>query len=124
MPTAHALIDRTSDFSFPSDHATTVGAVAAALWLANRRFGLVAGVLALLMAFSRVYVGVHYPGDVLGGLTLGAGTVLFLWPLADRLLRPVLRRLDDSRLAFLVSGAAGSTPVPRQARSGARGNRR
>jgi membrane-associated phospholipid phosphatase len=105
MPTVHVLIDRTSDFSFPSDHATAVGAVAAGLWLANRRLGIVASLLALLMAFSRVYVGAHYPGDVLAGLLLGAGIVVGLWPVAGRLLRPVIRRLGDSPLAFLVSGS-------------------
>src|SRR5205823_628254 len=85
-PAAHVLVDRTSDFSFPSDHATAVGAVAAGLWLANRRFGLVATALALLMAFTRVYVGAHYPGDVIGGLLLGAVVVLVLWPGAEPLL--------------------------------------
>ena len=103
MPTAHVLIDRTSDFSFPSDHATAVGAVAAGLWLANRRLGLLAGGLALLMAFSRIYVGAHYPGDVLGGLVVGAGVVVVLWPLATRLLLPVLRMVDASPFALLLS---------------------
>lgn len=107
MPAAHVLIDRTSDFSFPSDHATAVGAVAAALWLANRRLGFIAGALALLMAFSRVYVGAHYPGDTAAGLLLGGGTVLLLWPLVERALLPALEKLDDSPLAFLVSGAVG-----------------
>ena len=54
------------------------------------------------MAFSRVYVGVHYPGDVAGGLILGAVTVLVLWPVAERSLRPVLRRIDESPLAILL----------------------
>jgi membrane-associated phospholipid phosphatase len=108
MPAAHVLIDRTSDFSFPSDHATAVGAVAAGLWLANRRFGLLSGVLALLMAFARVYVGAHYPGDVLGGLVVGAGIVAGLWPLVHRLIRPVLGRLDRSPLAILVTRSTGS----------------
>jgi membrane-associated phospholipid phosphatase len=105
MPAAHVLIAHTADFSFPSDHATVVGAVAAGLWLANRRLGLVAAGLALLMAFSRVYVGAHYPGDVLGGLALGAAVVVLLWPLIERMLRPVLARLGASPLAFLVIGA-------------------
>jgi undecaprenyl-diphosphatase len=57
MPTAHVLITRTSDFSFPSDHATAVGAVAAGLWLTHHRLGLLAAGLAVVMAFARVYVG-------------------------------------------------------------------
>lgn len=38
----------------------------------NRRWGSVAAALAVVMAFARVYVGAHYPGDVLAGLALGA----------------------------------------------------
>ena len=110
MPAAHVLIDRTTDFSFPSDHATAVGAVAAGLWLANRRLGRLTAGLAILMAFARVYVGAHYPGDVLGGLVVGAAFVLVLWPLASRLLGPVLAAIDRSPLDFLL-GSAHDTVV-------------
>jgi membrane-associated phospholipid phosphatase len=113
MPTAHVLIDRTSDFSFPSDHATAVGAVAAGLWLANRRFGLWAGGLALLMAFSRVYVGAHYPGDVVGGLLVGSSVVIMLWPVASRILDPVLKVVGATPLAVLLS----RTSPPRRGRT-------
>ena len=70
------LVDKTKDSSFPSDHATAAAAVAAGLWLAGRQLGSnrqasIAMGAALLLAFSRVYVGAHYPGDVIGGLALG-----------------------------------------------------
>ena len=71
MTNVHVLVDKTTDFSFPSDHATVAGAVAVGLTFANRRWGIVASVVAVLMAFTRVYVGAHYPGDVLAGLSLG-----------------------------------------------------
>ena len=74
MTGVHLLVDKTTDFSFPSDHATAAGAVAVGLLLTNRRWGIIAGVLAVVMAFTRVYVGAHYPADVLAGLALG-GTV-------------------------------------------------
>lgn len=106
MPTAHVLITRTSDFSFPSDHATAVGAVTAGLWLANRRLGLLAAGLAVVMAFARVYVGAHYPGDVAAGLLLGAVIVVGLQPIARRILRPVLSRLSESPLRLLVASRA------------------
>lgn len=98
----HVLIDRTTDFSFPSDHATTVGAVAVGLLLVERRLGLIATVAALAMAFTRVYVGAHYPLDVLAGLVLG-GTVAFtgarlLVPLLER----ILERLTASRAGVIV----------------------
>ena len=74
MTGVHLLVDKTTDFSFPSDHATAAGAVAVGLLLINRRWGMISGLLAVVMAFTRVYVGAHYPADVLAGLALG-GTV-------------------------------------------------
>jgi membrane-associated phospholipid phosphatase len=71
LANVHVLIDRTSDVSFPSDHATAVGAVAVGLWFTSRRIGIVAVIGAVFMAFARVYCGAHYPGDVLAGLALG-----------------------------------------------------
>lgn len=59
------------DWSFPSNHSAIAGAAAVALALAVRRLALLAVPLALLMAFSRVFVGVHYPHDVALGLLLG-----------------------------------------------------
>jgi undecaprenyl-diphosphatase len=87
--TGELPVDRSTDFSFPSDHAVMAGSATAGLFLVNRRLGLVSLVLALLMAFTRVYVGAHFPGDVLAGLLLGAAVSLggFL------LLRPVLLRI-------------------------------
>lgn len=76
MADVHVLISRTTDFSLPSDHATVAGAVAAGLFLANRKWGIIAVVAAVIMAFTRVYVGAHYPGDVLAGLALGSGVTV------------------------------------------------
>ncbi|MCX4542085.1 phosphatase PAP2 family protein [Streptomyces sp. NBC_01565] len=59
------------DWSFPSNHSAIAGAAAVALALAVRRLAAVTIPLALLMAFSRVFVGVHYPHDVTLGLLLG-----------------------------------------------------
>jgi membrane-associated phospholipid phosphatase len=83
------LAGRTSDFSFPSDHAVMVGAATAGLLLVSRRLGLLAAAAALLMAFARVYIGAHYPWDVAAGLALGAAVALTSW----LLLRVPLTRL-------------------------------
>jgi membrane-associated phospholipid phosphatase len=72
-PDALVLVARSADSSFPSDHACVVGAVTAALFFVDRRLAVVSGVLALLMAFARVYVGAHWPVDVVAGLVFGAG---------------------------------------------------
>jgi undecaprenyl-diphosphatase len=59
------------DWSFPSNHATIAGASAVALALVRRTLLWLTVPLAVLMAFSRVFVGVHYPHDVVAGLALG-----------------------------------------------------
>ncbi|MGI5197217.1 phosphatase PAP2 family protein [Streptomyces sp. CA-288835] len=60
------------DWSFPSNHATIAGAATVALALTWRGILWLTAPMALLMAFSRVFVGVHYPHDTVAGLVLGA----------------------------------------------------
>ena len=103
----HLLVAKSADFSFPSDHATTVGAVACGLLLVNRRFGTVAVVGALMMAFARVYVGAHYPSDVLVGLTIGAAVAGVGARFVTPLIASLLRRIATTPLRALIS----STPV-------------
>ncbi|MFC4149020.1 phosphatase PAP2 family protein [Micromonospora mangrovi] len=80
------------DWSFPSNHATIAGALAAATLLLHRRLGLfVAAPLALLAAISRTFVGVHYPHDVAAGLLIGAVVATVVTPLAARPLAEALR---------------------------------
>lgn len=72
------------DWSFPSNHATIAGAAAVALALTGRALLWLTAPLALLMAFSRVFVGVHYPHDVAAGLALGALVALTVVRLTAR----------------------------------------
>ncbi|MFX0593233.1 phosphatase PAP2 family protein [Melissospora conviva] len=61
----------TGDWSFPSNHSTIAGALAAAVFLLSRRLGWIALLIGMLSAFSRVFVGVHYPHDVVFGFLYG-----------------------------------------------------
>ncbi|AKN73082.1 membrane protein [Streptomyces sp. PBH53] len=97
------LVAGKTDFSFVSDHATITMALGVGLFVANRRFGLAGIGLALLEGFCRVYMGVHYPTDVVGGFALGTAVVLLLSPLAMALLTPLVRAVERSpRLGRLV----------------------
>ncbi|MBN9220341.1 MAG: phosphatase PAP2 family protein [Mesorhizobium sp.] len=91
----HLIIDRTVDFSFPSDHATASFAIAAAFLvhgLSRRGFWFLA--VALLIGLSRVYLGTHYVSDILGGAATGF--------LAAAVVRLAYR--ENTRLDRLVTG--------------------
>lgn len=66
------LFYQPSDSSFPSNPAAVAFAFATGVWLRNRRAGTLMYGLAALFAFSRVYTGVCYPLDVIGGAAIGA----------------------------------------------------
>ncbi|RGO23964.1 PAP2 family protein [Dorea sp. OM02-2LB] len=66
------LIARPHDFSFPSGHTAASFAAVTALYLADeKKLWKISCVVAVLIAFSRLYLYVHYPTDVLGGLAVG-----------------------------------------------------
>lgn len=118
------LVGRANDYAFPSDHSVVAGglvtAILLALWrvhaagAAGAREGrplpggapigvlaAIAAVLGLMLCFARVYVGAHYPGDVVAGFLLGAVVVVIasvLRPLAEVLAGLLLK----TPLAVLV----------------------
>lgn len=101
------LISGKTDYSFVSDHATITMAMGVALFVADRRFGVVGIGLALVEGFCRVYMGVHYPTDVIGGFALGTAVALLLSPLAMALLTPVLKAVEGSAWGGWVVSSGG-----------------
>ncbi|MET7735809.1 phosphatase PAP2 family protein [Streptomyces sp. NPDC005402] len=102
------LVSGKTDYSFVSDHATITMAMAVALFVTNRKFGLVGIGLALLEGFCRVYMGVHYPTDVVGGFALGTAVALLLSPLAMALLTPLAKAVErSSKGAWIVRARDG-----------------
>ncbi len=95
------LIDQSRSWSFASSHAANMSAVATTVWIFFRRgpliertFTWITIAYAILVAFSRVYVGVHYPGDVLAGIMIGAiwASIVYLafsWVMKNFLHRPL-----------------------------------
>jgi undecaprenyl-diphosphatase len=99
----HLFSHHAADPGFPSDHATAAFAIAVALLLRKRGWGIFALVAAAIVSVGRVALGLHYPSDVLAGALLGAAAALVLWlplirarvdALADFAGRPWDRALD------------------------------
>ncbi|MFJ8592369.1 phosphatase PAP2 family protein [Streptomyces sp. NPDC093598] len=90
------------DWSFPSNHAAIAAAAAVALLFVSRRLGAVAVVAAVAMAASRVWVGAHYPHDVVAGLALGALVALLLTAAVRSRPDALARRLSATRLRPLL----------------------
>jgi undecaprenyl-diphosphatase len=76
LPTFRSPPDLENWSSFPSDNATYLFAIAAGFWLISRGWGLFYGVVAAYVALARVFVGIHYPSDVLVGALIGIATSL------------------------------------------------
>lgn len=65
------LVEALSDYSFPSGHTVAAFEAATVMMIRHRKVGIAFLVLAILIAFSRLYLFVHYPTDVLAGAVLG-----------------------------------------------------
>ncbi len=110
-PDPEPIVHLPATASFPSGHSTVAFACATALTLAVPRLALPFYALAALIAFSRVYVGVHYPGDIVAGALLGVIVGLVV-ARAGRVLRQV------------AVGGATAPPTPRAGPTRSRRRRR
>lgn len=87
---AETLFYWPTDPSFPSNAAAVLFGLALGMWFTNRKAGVVLFVLACLWSFARVYCGVHYPLDIVGGAAIGfvVSYIVYkgLWPVAEPVL--------------------------------------
>lgn len=123
-PAALVLVGRTTDPSFPSDHAVVAGSACVAVWLVSRRLGIAAAATAVLLAASRVYVGVHYPVDVLVGLAEGGVVAVVVWLAACDAVARWVQRLRGTGIGSRFLGAPGTTGMRYGLRPGRTGLRR
>ena len=95
-PGIDLLIEAPTDFSFPSGHTNASFVFATVIFCINKKWGVGAFVLAALIAFSRLYLYVHYPTDVLAGIVCGifAGWITVFW------LRKLLTRFPRLEVFF------------------------
>jgi undecaprenyl-diphosphatase len=116
------LVGCSGSFSFPSNHSLNVFTVAAIFAHFFRRAALPAFFIALLVAFSRIYIGVHYPSDVIAGAVAGgmiAGSIVFLYTWSSErfakephttILSLILLGITFFRYYYLVAGPVGLGP--------------
>lgn len=88
------LIAPPTDYSFPSGHTLSSFAAATAIYKDHTLFGFVAYVIAGFIAFSRMYLYVHYPSDILGGIVLG----LLLGLLGTKIVKVIADRFASKKL--------------------------
>lgn len=80
LPHVNKLVDHTVDNSFPSDHTILFFSICFSLWLVRKKTGWLWLILALCVAISRIWVGVHYPFDVAVGALIGCiSAVISYW---------------------------------------------
>ena len=90
--TIKLLIDGLSDNSFPSGHTIAAFEACVALLCGNKKLGVPAVIMAFLVAFSRLYLYVHYPTDVIASIVLGSILAIIGYWLAGKIVKPVKKR--------------------------------
>ena len=117
VPLPRQLLRQPTTSSFPSGHSASAAAFAVGVALESPAVALPVGLLAAGVAYGRVHTGVHFPGDVLAGIALGATSAVVVrraWPVSPD--RPAVGRVaaeapalpDGDGLVLVINLGAGS----------------
>ncbi|MEN8614653.1 phosphatase PAP2 family protein [Dehalogenimonas sp. THU2] len=96
------LLYQPTDSSFPANSATILFAIAAAVWLGNRKAGRLFFIVAAVHSLARIYAGMYYPLDILGGAVIGIITALIVFVLFQTINPIVNWLLRQARKLFLA----------------------
>ncbi len=107
------LVPHAADNSFPSDHASVAFAVAFAVLAFHRKFGLFLLLGAAAVAIDRIFVGVHYPVDVLASVLVGLGSALAVTTVGRAHVTWVVRQLSKLSDPLVVSARRRIAPTRR-----------
>ncbi|MDH6144950.1 MULTISPECIES: phosphatase PAP2 family protein [Kitasatospora] len=102
-----------SDYAFPSGHSTTAFATVAALWALDRRLSVIAAAFAVFEGFTRVYLGDHYPHDVVGAAILAVPVAYLVSRILGRIALPLVARLRTGALSPVLTAAPGGAHAAR-----------
>ncbi|MGE6402894.1 undecaprenyl-diphosphatase [Bacillus cereus] len=86
LPDVNKLVDHAVDNSFPSDHTILFFSICFSFWLVRKKTGWLWLVLAFCVAISRIWVGVHYPFDVITGALVGSISAIFSYWLTPKII--------------------------------------
>jgi len=120
VPLPRQLLRQPASSSFPSGHSASAAAFALGVALESPWLALPVGLLAAGVAYGRVHTGVHYPGDVVAGVALGAASAVVVrraWPVRPD--RPAVGRVateapalpEGEGLILVVNMAGGSSDL-------------